>query len=114
MKNITGNQLRGHLETMVLSALSQGPGHGFEIIRRLEGEGCGVLELKEGTLYPVLYRLEEAGLISGKWDDQKRKARGPRRRVYKIVQRGKRELVDRRKDWDQFVQVIGGIVGATA
>ncbi len=69
MQKIEGDTLRGHLEGMVLAALSRGEAHGFEVLRRLEELGCGALSLKEGTLYPVLYRLEEAGLVRAAWED---------------------------------------------
>src|SRR3984893_6330918 len=52
MEAINGDKLRGHLETMVLSLLEQGEAHGLEILRRLEEAGCGLLRLKEGSLYP--------------------------------------------------------------
>ena len=114
MVTIGGNELRGHLEAMVLSLLSREQGHGFEILRRLEEAGCGALRLKEGTLYPVLYRLEQAGLIKGVWEDGSSGRRGPRRRIYRLVQKGRRNLADRRAQWRGFVKVIGGIVEASA
>ena len=63
METIQGDQLRGHLETLVLSTLERGEAHGLEILRRLEEAGCGLLHLKEGSLYPALYRLEESGKV---------------------------------------------------
>src|SRR5262249_56410506 len=63
MQDISGDMLRGHLETLILSMLDQGQAHGLEIIRRLHESGCGALRLKEGSLYPTLYRLENAGLV---------------------------------------------------
>src|SRR4051812_29772565 len=64
MRSISGDKLRGHLEGLVLSVLESGPTHGLEILRRLERAGEGMLTLKEGSLYPALYRLEAAGLLS--------------------------------------------------
>ena len=58
MAKIEGNMLRGHLESMVLTVLERGDAHGFEIMQRLDEKGRGALHLKEGTLYPTLYRLE--------------------------------------------------------
>ncbi len=114
MHRIGGNTLRGHLETMVLSILTRGDAHGFDILRQLEQAGCGALHLKEGTLYPVLYRLERAGLIKGKWETAAAGRRGPRRRIYKHIGTGRRDLTKRRKQWRQFVDIIGGIVEAPA
>jgi PadR family transcriptional regulator PadR len=114
MQRIERDTLRGHLEAMVLSALERGEAHGFAILHRLEELGCGALVLKEGTLYPVLYRLEEAGLVRGQWEDDTTGRRGPRRRIYRLTEKGKRDLARRREDWTQFVTIVGRILGAPA
>jgi PadR family transcriptional regulator, regulatory protein PadR len=114
MQKIERDALRGHLEAMVLAALERGEAHGFELLRRLEGLGSGALTLKEGTLYPVLYRLEEAGLLRGQWEDDSQGRRGPRRRIYRLTDKGKRDLARRREDWTQFVSIVGRILGAPA
>ena len=94
MKGIEGDKLRGHLETLILSVLERGDAHGLEILRRLEVLGCGLLRLKEGSLYPALYRLEEAGKIAGLWEEEPHGRRGAtahlsldRQRKTRIVQR---------------------------
>ena len=61
MGAINGDKLRGHLETMILASLERGEAHGLEILHRQEEAGCGLLRLKEGSLYPALYRREAAG-----------------------------------------------------
>ncbi len=114
MDKISGNALRGHLDAMVLATLAQGEGHGFEIMQRLGSAGRGALELKEGTLYPVLYRLEAAKLIVGKWETGATERRGPRRRIYKLARNGRRDLKRRQEQWRHFTQIIGGIVEAPA
>src|SRR4051812_47140059 len=114
MANITGDALRGHLETLVLSVLRQGDAHGFEILRRLESAGSGALKLKEGSLYPALYRLEQAGMIKGEWEDTPSPRRGPRRRIYQLTQKGHRRFDEARSEFQHFVTVIGGILGAPA
>jgi PadR family transcriptional regulator PadR len=112
MPRIERDTLRGHLEGMVLSALDRGEAHGFELLRRLEDLGCGSLTLKEGTLYPVLYRLEAAGLVKGEWEDDTEGRRGPRRRIYRLTEKGRLDLSRRRDDWTHFVSVVGRILGA--
>ena len=114
MQPIHGDKLRGHLETMVLSSLERGEAHGLEILRRLELAGCGLLHLKEGSLYPALYRLEEAGKVEAVWEEEPHGRRGARRRIYRLTAKGKRELTKGREAWASFVQVIGAIVGAQA
>lgn len=114
MSEITGDKLRGHLETMILSSLEENEAHGLEILKRLEQAGCGLLRLKEGSLYPALYRLEAAGLVKASWEAESHGRRGARRRIYRISPKGRRELDRGRQEWVSFVRVVGGILGATA
>ena len=114
MDAITGDKLRGHLETMALSTLEQGEAHGLEILRRLEEAGCGLLRLKEGSLYPALYRLEAAGAVKAVWESEPHGRRGARRRIYELTPKGQRRLDAGRAEWRQFVRVLGGILGAPA
>jgi DNA-binding PadR family transcriptional regulator len=112
MDAINGDKLRGHLETMILSTLEQGEAHGLEILHRLEEAGCGLLRLKEGSLYPALYRLEAAGAVKAVWESEPHGRRGARRRIYQLTSKGQRRLDAGRVEWRQFVRVIGGILGA--
>ena len=114
MEAINGDKLRGHLETMILSTLERGEAHGLEILHRLEEAGCGLLRLKEGSLYPALYRLEAAGAVKAVWEAEPHGRRGARRRMYTLTARGHRKLAAGRVEWQQFVRVLGGIVGAPA
>src|SRR5437588_640986 len=114
MQEISGDLLRGHLEKLVLSVLDQGDAHGLEILRRLDLAGCGALKLKEGSLYPALYRLENAGLVAAEWEEETKGRRGARRRIYHLTKAGTKALAKGREEWTQFVQVVGGILGATA
>ena len=114
MKAISGDKLRGHLETMVLSVLERGDAHGLEIIRRLDEAGCGLLRMREGSLYPALYRLEAAGEVVVVREEQQQGRRGARRRIYRLTAKGKRHLAKGREEWTSFVQIVGSIVGAPA
>src|SRR6478609_247361 len=114
MEPISGDALRGHLETMALAALEKSEAHGFEVLRRLTEAGCGAIRLKEGSLYPALYRLEAAGLVRSAWEENASDRRAPRRRVYRLTAKGTRRLAAGRAEWRQFVQVVGGILGAPA
>jgi len=114
MEAINGDKLRGHLETLVLSTLERGEAHGLEILRRLDDAGCGMLRLKEGSLYPALYRLEGAGEVAAIWEADTQGRRGARRRIYRLTAKGKRKLHAGRAEWQQFVHVLGGILGAPA
>src|SRR3954471_4780726 len=98
MQTISGDNLRGHLESMILAALARGDAHGFEILKRLEAAGSGALKLKEGSLYPALYRLENAGLIAAAWENAPTR-RGPRRRIYCLTKKGGKRLHSAREEF---------------
>ena len=114
MSSIDGDKLRGHLETLVLATLEKGQAHGLEILRRLEEGGSGVLKLKEGSLYPALYRLESAGEIVGKWEQEQAGRRGARRRLYRLTPKGSRKLQRGRGEWQTFVETLGQILASPA
>src|SRR5262245_59359295 len=98
MEPIRGDALRGHLEALALAALVRGEAHGLEVLRRLEESGCGALRLKEGSLYPALYRLESAGLVVAAWEEGAAPRRGPRRRVYSLTRNGAARLARGRRE----------------
>jgi len=112
MKPFAGDVLRGHLDLLVLATLERGGAHGFEVLHRLNREGRGAFAMKEGTLYPVLYRLEGRGFVSARWEKDDPRPKGPPRRVYSLTASGRRELQKRRKAWTTFVSVVGRLVEA--
>ena len=107
MERISGDSLRGHLETMALAALERGGAHGFEIWRRLEEAGCGALRLKEGSLYPALYRLELDGAISASWgvSDNNRKAK-----YYEITRRGRKLIAEQQVTWERLSAAVDRVL----
>ena len=96
--------LQGTLDLMVLKTLSTlGPLHGYALAARLEQVSRGALQLNMGTLYPGLMRLEQRGLIRGKWGvtDNNRKAR-----FYAITTAGTRQLAAEKAEWDRMASII--------
>jgi len=114
MDVIHGDKLRGHLEMLVLATLEQGEAHGLEILRRLEAGGCGLLRLREGSLYPALYRLETAGQVQAVWEKEPHGRRGARGRIYRLTPKGTRALRKGRGEWRTFVTTLGTIFGVPA
>jgi PadR family transcriptional regulator len=102
-----GEMLKGHLDMIVLAALSAGPAHGYAVIEEIRRRTAGSFDLAEGTVYPVLHRLEEAGLLAGRWVTAES---GRRRRVYALTRRGLRELAERRAVWERFSEAIGSLL----
>jgi transcriptional regulator len=114
MKPIAPDQLRGHLDALVLAALEREPAHGWDICRRLEHDSSAALKVKEGSVYPSLYRLEQERLIAGAWEKQESPRRGPRRRIYRLTPKGRRHLAAARNEWREFTAIIGALLGASA
>ncbi len=114
MDPISGDQLRGHLETLILAVLEQGDAHGLEILQRLDSKGCGLLKLKEGSLYPALYRLESAGAVVAVWEKQSPGRRGAPRRIYRLTGKGGKKLARGRTDFHTFAATLGSIIGVPA
>ena len=101
--------LKGATETLILAVLRDAPSHGYELVERLRQCSEGIFELGEGTLYPLLYKLEDKGLISGKWEE----GSGERRkRVYRITPHGKKQLTQRSEEWNSLVHGMSLILGA--
>ena len=111
MQQITGDKLRGHVDSLILSALEASEAHGLEIVKRIKAAGSGALTMKEGSLYPALYRLEEAGLVKGQWEGENTGRRGARRRLYHLTKKGKRHLHCARQDWTTFVSIMNHALG---
>jgi DNA-binding PadR family transcriptional regulator len=99
-----GEELKGHLDALLLAALEDGPRHGYAVIEALRESTGGRLDLPTGTIYPALRRLEVAGLITGSWSV----VGGRRRREYQLTSAGSRALSGKRADWRDFAAVISG------
>jgi len=100
---------KGSTEILVLSLLEHRARHGYEIGKQIETLSGGRLKFRIGSLYPILCRLEDRGLVSGRWVERSGERR---RRYYKLTPAGRRALVRERSVWDQFVVVVNGILGA--
>ena len=102
--------LKGHLDMIVLAALAAGPAHGYAVIEQIRRRSGRAFDLPEGTVYPALHRLEEAGLLASRWVTAES---GRRRRVYALTRRGERALAERRAVWRQFSDAIRGVLKPT-
>lgn len=95
---------KGALELLVLSAVCRRPTYGYELLLELKERSGGLFALKEGTLYPILYRLEDDGLIAASW------SRGERRtapkKIYTATDLGREEECRRRNTWRSFVGAV--------
>jgi len=100
--------LQGTLDIMVLQTLTTlGPVHGYAIAARLEQVSNGAIHLNMGTLYPGLMRLEQRGLVRGKWGvtENNRKAR-----FYAITAAGGRQLASERAEWERTASIMHSLL----
>ena len=94
---------REDLEALILSCLSVGPAHGYEISKRIRLLSESALSVAEGKLYPALHALEESGGVAGEWVTQGTK---PPRKVYDLTPKGKLMLEQKRTEWQAFSKSI--------
>ncbi|MEO3746952.1 PadR family transcriptional regulator [Plantactinospora sp. B5E13] len=100
---------RGTAELAVLSVLTSSRRYGYELLKLLEQTGTGVLEVKEGTLYPLLHRLEDAGQITATWEVE---GRTRPRKYYDITPAGQAHLAMLRAEWTGLVDGMRSLLDA--
>ncbi len=100
---------KGSAELLILSLLEHRARHGYEISKLIDERSDGVLKFNVASFYPLLYRMEERGLIVGRWVE---KAGTRRRRFYKLTPQGKDMLKTRRAGWLDLVNAIHRITEA--
>ena len=106
----TLNQLKkGSAELLILSLVEARGRHGYEISKMIEQRSGGELRFNAASLYPLLYRLEQRGLIEGRWVE---KANQRRRRYYRATAAGRKILREQRSTWSTFVASVNRIIGA--
>jgi len=99
---------KGSTELLILSLIESRPRHGYEICKLIEVRSEGELRFHAASLYPLLYRLERRGWISGRWME---KSGQRRRRFYTLTTEGKNRLAQQRRGWREFVRAVGRITG---
>lgn len=105
-RGMEAEYVRGHLATMVLAVLAGGPSHGYGIGAELKRRSDDQLEVLEGSLYPALHRLEDAGWVDSEWDTTE----GRRRRSYWLTADGKVELRVRAERWTAFRSLMDSLL----
>jgi PadR family transcriptional regulator PadR len=96
--------LQGTLALMVLKTLDVlGPQHGYGIARRIEQISGDILAVNQGTLYPLLLKLEHEGSISSQWGASENNRRA---RFYRLTETGRKQLRAETRDWEQTAAII--------
>lgn len=107
---MNAESLKGHMDMLVLAVIAQGALHGYGVIEALRDRSGGSFDLAEGTVYPVLHRLERAGLLSHEWSD----ATGRRRKLYRLTTAGGARLREQQRSWRDFVEAVESVIGGRA
>ena len=97
---------KGVLEMLVLDTVCKGSTYGYELLTGLKERSNGFFTLKEGTLYPILYRLEDDGLITSSWSQGE--GRTAPKKIYTATEEGLRERQRRWQIWGAFVNAVDG------
>ena len=106
MPRDTSDLLHGTLDLLVLKALSTTPMHGFGLTKWIEQSAGNELEVVDSALYKALYRLEDKGLIEGRWVE---KAGQRRRRYYRLTAAGRKTLGEQRSTWQRFFAALNKV-----
>lgn len=99
---------KGVLDMLVLKLLESEPRYGYQIIQELKDKSGDVYSLKDGTLYPILYRLEDDGLVVSRWSEAVGKQ--VPRKYYEITQVGRSELKSIEQTWQSIVSGISQVL----
>src|SRR5260370_26686825 len=98
------DRLQGTLDLLVLKTLTHGPMHGWSVALRIQEVSRDALQINQGSLYPALHRLEDAGYVRAEWgtSDNNRRAK-----YYQLTALGKRQLAAETEDWTRFTDAVG-------
>ena len=99
--------ITGTLEMMILETVGHEPTYGYQITQTVLARSGGRLELKEGSLYPALHRLEREKLLESYWTE----CEGRRRKYYRVTAAGRALLAARRQEWQSFAAGVNGVLG---
>ncbi len=99
--------LKGSTSLIILQLLNDQDMYGYQIVKEMEKQSGNTLQIKEGTLYPALHKLENKGCISSYWVEQEK---GPARKYYSITNEGIVILKDKTKEWNVFTKMMNRLL----
>lgn len=97
---------RGSTELLILALLEERERHGYDLARLIDERSRGAISFHVASLYPTLYRMEDRGLIEGRWVE---KAGQRRRRYYKLTAAGRKTLASQRNVWENFFDALNRV-----
>lgn len=106
MTRINKELMKGSSEVLVLAVLTDEPLYGYEIAKRIKKQSEDVFDMGEGTLYPILHKLEEGGYLASTWQE----AEGRKRKYYQLTRSGKALLKEKSSEWAQFRSAVDSVI----
>lgn len=100
--------VKGSTSILVLQLLNERDMYGYELVKEMARRSDDQLQMKEGTLYPALHKMEKQAYVEHYWRHQEK---GPARKYYRITEEGKEILAERTSEWKQYVQVMNNLIG---
>ncbi len=105
---ISRELMKGSTAILVLALLEEQDMYGYQITHELKEKSESVFEMKEGTLYPLLHSLEGDGAVEAYWQDAEN---GKMRKYYRITKKGKKLLLEKKKEWQAYTQSVNQVIG---
>ena len=107
MRKERSGVLQGTLDLLILRTLSHGPQHGYGIVVHIQKVSSEVLRVEEGSLYPALHRIEQAGWIASAWGitDNNRKAK-----FYRLTAAGRKQLDQEEATWNKLTRAVAKVL----
>jgi PadR family transcriptional regulator PadR len=107
MSKANADVLQGTLDLLVLKTLARGPQHGYGIVVHIQQVSQEALRVEEGSLYPALHRIEQAGWISSEWgvSDNNRRAK-----YYRLTTAGGKQLAREEENWVRLTRAVGKVL----
>lgn len=109
MPTAAANLLQGTLDLLILKALALDEMHGLGISRRIGQITAGTFDVKPGSLFPALHRMQQAGWLTSSWGESENKRRA---RYYKLTKAGRRQLGVEQEQWDRVSVAIASALKA--
>jgi PadR family transcriptional regulator, regulatory protein PadR len=101
--------VKGSLPLLILDTLARGASYGYQIAKEIHTRSGEVLAFQEGTLYPMLHKLEKEGLVEA----YTATVDGRERRYYRLTEAGARELARQRQAWQAYTHAVNAVLGGT-
>ncbi|RKQ28793.1 PadR family transcriptional regulator [Oceanobacillus halophilus] len=100
--------VKGSTSLLVLQLLNERDMYGYELVKEMDRRSDHSFQMKEGTLYPALHKMNKQGYIDWYWKEQEK---GPARKYYCITDEGKDILSEKTNEWLRYVQVMNNLIG---